>query len=107
MAESAGQASVVVRKSDAQRDLENTRASRGKADVHDPLTNPDPFESLYEGMAYCGEGVNEDGVKTTPRLHIHGADVPFYHFHRWGSDFLNTYTYDDFVEEANSYDVIA
>eukprot|EP00973_Karenia_brevis_P032500 4482623-Karenia_brevis.AAC.1 len=76
MAESAGQASVVVRKSDAQRNLMNTKASRGKADFHDPLTDPmlggtnDPFESMYEGMAYFGEGVNEDGVKTTPRLHI-------------------------------------
>eukprot|EP00973_Karenia_brevis_P083312 11555293-Karenia_brevis.AAC.1 len=67
MAESAGQASVVVHKSDAQRDLENTKASRGKADFHDPLTNPmlgganDSFDGLYEGMAYYGEGANEDG----------------------------------------------
>eukprot|EP00973_Karenia_brevis_P084033 11659712-Karenia_brevis.AAC.1 len=59
---SAGQASVVVRKSDAQRDLANTRASRNKVDFHDPLTNPcmgganETFENFYEGMGYSGEG---------------------------------------------------
>eukprot|EP00973_Karenia_brevis_P024249 3348820-Karenia_brevis.AAC.1 len=113
MAESAGQASVVVRKSDAQRNLENTRASRGRADFHDPLTDPcmcgtnEPFESFYEGMGYSGEGVNEDGFRTTPRLHVQGADVPFCQFQRWGNDFLNMYTYEDFLDEANSYDVTA
>eukprot|EP00973_Karenia_brevis_P003091 425287-Karenia_brevis.AAC.1 len=59
---SAGQGSVVVRKSDAQRDLANTKASRNKVDWHDPLTNPcmgganESFEDTYEGMGYCGEG---------------------------------------------------
>eukprot|EP00973_Karenia_brevis_P042706 5909586-Karenia_brevis.AAC.1 len=67
----------------------------------------EPFENLFEGMAYHGEGVNEDGVKTTPRLHINGADVPFYHIHRWGNDFLNAYSHDEFVEEAKSYDAVA
>eukprot|EP00973_Karenia_brevis_P013363 1814729-Karenia_brevis.AAC.1 len=40
MSESAGQASVTVRKSDAQRDLENTKAPRGRAEFHDPLIHP-------------------------------------------------------------------
>eukprot|EP00973_Karenia_brevis_P087028 12069457-Karenia_brevis.AAC.1 len=58
-------------------------------------------------MGYSGEGVDEDGNKTSPRLHVRGADVPFYQFQSWGHHFLNKYTYDDFLEEANSYDVIA
>eukprot|EP00973_Karenia_brevis_P048959 6789808-Karenia_brevis.AAC.1 len=66
MSESAGQASVVVRKSDEQRNVENTNAPRGRAQFHDPLTDPcmggtnEPFSSLLEGMAYNGDGYNED-----------------------------------------------
>eukprot|EP00973_Karenia_brevis_P066013 9174685-Karenia_brevis.AAC.1 len=65
----------------------------------------EPFESLYVGMGYSGAGVNEDGVKTNPRLHVQGADVAFCQFHRWGSDFLNKYTYEEFLDEANSFDM--
>eukprot|EP00973_Karenia_brevis_P080796 11209712-Karenia_brevis.AAC.1 len=67
MHQSVGQASVIVRKSDQQRDLNNTRARRGTATLHDPLINPvfggrnQPFESLTEGMASTGVGWHQDG----------------------------------------------
>eukprot|EP00973_Karenia_brevis_P031108 4291380-Karenia_brevis.AAC.1 len=59
---SAGQASVICRKSDEQRDLENTKATTGRVELHDPLTNPniggmsEPFAKLIEGIAYNGDG---------------------------------------------------
>eukprot|EP00973_Karenia_brevis_P086004 11928281-Karenia_brevis.AAC.1 len=37
---SAGQASVIVRKSDEQRNIDNTKALRGVAEFHDPLIDP-------------------------------------------------------------------
>eukprot|EP00973_Karenia_brevis_P074778 10392467-Karenia_brevis.AAC.1 len=69
---SAGQASVIVRKSDEHRDLMNTKAPRGRAEFHDPLTNPclggmsEPFEKFLEGIAYYGDGLNEDGHRIAP-----------------------------------------
>eukprot|EP00973_Karenia_brevis_P038571 5322153-Karenia_brevis.AAC.1 len=66
-----------------------------------------PFSDLFEGMAYNGEGVNEDGVPTYPRLSSKGASIPFYQFSRWCDEFKNKFTYEDFLDEANSFDAIA
>eukprot|EP00973_Karenia_brevis_P051839 7201328-Karenia_brevis.AAC.1 len=110
---SAGQASVICRKSDEQRDLENTKAPRGRVEFHDPLTNPnmggmnEPFEKLLEGIAYNGDGLNEDGQRIAPKLKVDRADIHFFQIHRWGGDFFTPYNHDEFIAEADSYDPVA
>eukprot|EP00973_Karenia_brevis_P025516 3521683-Karenia_brevis.AAC.1 len=64
----------------------------------------EPFSNLLEGMAYNGDGYNEDGQRITPRLKVDGAEMPFFQVHRWGHDFFNPFTHDEFIKEADSYD---
>eukprot|EP00973_Karenia_brevis_P056203 7817129-Karenia_brevis.AAC.1 len=51
METSAGQAFVICRKSDEQRDLENTKAARGIATFHDPFINPN-LGGMNEAVSY-------------------------------------------------------
>eukprot|EP00973_Karenia_brevis_P094627 12423392-Karenia_brevis.AAC.1 len=67
----------------------------------------EPFADLIEGIAYNGDGKNEDGERIAPRLKVERADIPFYQIHRWGGDFFTPYNHEEFMAEADSYSAVA